>query len=83
NDLRRHGKLATKRHPMYEKNKFGKFFMYFMAVFWAGYLLFIGIGLVYAFREGFPGMEPYHILDKALLAILFMDFLMRCPWKIL
>jgi hypothetical protein len=27
NDLRRHGKLAAKRHPMYEKNKFGKVFL--------------------------------------------------------
>ena len=37
-ELRKHGKLAAKRNPMYEKNKFGKFWMYFMAVFWAGYL---------------------------------------------
>ena len=36
-ELRKHGKLAAKRNPMYETNKFGKFWMYFMAVFWAGY----------------------------------------------
>ena len=35
-ELRKQGKLAAKRNPMYEKNKFGKFWMYFMAVFWAG-----------------------------------------------
>jgi MFS family permease len=81
NDLRRHGKLAAKRHPMYEKNRFGKFFMYFTAVFWAGYLIFIGTGLVYVFRDSFPNMEPYHILNKALFAILFMDFLMRFPFQ--
>ena len=34
-ELRKHGKLAEKRHPMYEKSKFGKFWMYFMSVFWA------------------------------------------------
>ena len=28
-DLRKHGKLAEKRNPMYEKSKFGKFWMYF------------------------------------------------------
>lgn len=39
-ELRKQGKLAAKRNPMYEKNKFGKFWMYFMAVFWAGYLIF-------------------------------------------
>ena len=26
-ELRKHGKLAEKRHPMYEKSKFGKFWM--------------------------------------------------------
>lgn len=25
NELRLHGKLAAKRHPMYEKNKIGKY----------------------------------------------------------
>ncbi|KAA6330426.1 hypothetical protein EZS27_020867 [termite gut metagenome] len=79
NELRRHGKLAAKRHPMYEKNKFGKVLMYFMVMFWAGYLIAIGIGLVYMLRDGFPGMEPYHILNKALLAILIIDFLLRFP----
>lgn len=34
NELRKHHRLAAKRHPMYEKNRFGKFFMYFMSVFW-------------------------------------------------
>ena len=37
-DLRKHGKLAEKRNPMYEKSKFGKFWMYFMAVFRTGWL---------------------------------------------
>ena len=41
-ELRKHGKLAEKRHPMYEKSKFGKFWMYFMSVFWAAYLIFFG-----------------------------------------
>ena len=41
-ELRRHGKLADKRHPMYEKNRFGRLWMYLMAIFWAGYLMFFG-----------------------------------------
>ena len=48
-ELRRHGKLAEKRHPMYEKSKFGKFWMYFMSVFWAGYLIFFGTTFAFAF----------------------------------
>ena len=28
-ELRRHGRLADKRHPMYEKSRFARFWMYF------------------------------------------------------
>ena len=38
-ELRRHSRLADKRHPMYEKSRFARFWMYFVAVFWAGYLI--------------------------------------------
>ena len=34
NELRLHGKLAAKRHPMYEKNKIGKYIMYASFSFW-------------------------------------------------
>lgn len=34
NELRLHGKLAAKRHPMYEKNKIGKYIMYASFIFW-------------------------------------------------
>ena len=57
-ELRKHGKLAAKRNPMYEKNKFGKFWMYFMAVFWAGYLIFFGTTFAFAFGDG--ATEAYH-----------------------
>ena len=50
NELRKHGKLAAKRHPMYDKNKFGKYLMYVMFIFWAGYLVFFGITLSFAFE---------------------------------
>ena len=39
-ELRKHGKLAAKRNPMYDKNRFGKYALYAMAAFWAGYLIF-------------------------------------------
>jgi hypothetical protein len=67
NDLRQHGKIAAKRHPMYEKNKLGKFLMYFTAVSCAVCFIFTGIGLAYGFKEIFPGMEPFHVLNKVLL----------------
>lgn len=74
-ELRKHGKLATKRNPMYEKNKFGKFWMYFMAIFWAGYLILIGTSLSFAFADG--ATEAYHVMNSGLIVILALDFLMR------
>jgi hypothetical protein len=81
NELRQHGKLAAKRHPMYEKNRFGKFFMYFMSVFWIGYLIFFGVSFAMLFQESAPNMEPYHILNSGLLFVLLLDFIMRFPFQ--
>lgn len=82
-DLYKHQKLANKRHPMFEKNKFGKFFMYFMALFWLAYLLFIGIMLGLAIPEATPNMEGYHTFNQyALPIILGIDFLLRFIFQI-
>lgn len=74
-ELRKHGKLSAKRNPMYEKNRFGKFWIYFMAVFWAGYLMLIGTMFAFAFRG--EAVEPYHVLNAGLIFILTLDFAMR------
>lgn len=81
NELRRHNKLAAKRHPMYEKNRFGKFFMYFMSAFWIGYLIFFGVSFAFIFRDSAPNMEPYHLLNSGLIFILVLDFIMRFPFQ--
>lgn len=81
NELRIHRKLAAKRHPMYEKNKFGKGFAYFMAVFWIGYLIFFGTSFAFAFAESVPNMEPYHILNRGMFIVLILDFIMRFPFQ--
>ena len=78
-ELRRHGRLADKRHPMYEKSRFARFWMYFMAVLWAGYLIFIGTMLAFGLEDA--PMEPYHILNSGLVFILALDFLMRFPFQ--
>lgn len=80
-ELRRHSKLAAKRHPMYEKNRFGKFFMYFMSVFWIGYLIFFGVSFAMIFKDSAPNMEPYHIMNSGLLFVLVLDFIMRFPFQ--
>lgn len=81
NELRIHGKLAAKRHPMYEKNRFGKFFMYFMSLFWIGYLIFFGVNFSLLFAQASPNMEPYHVLNSGLLFVLVIDFILRFPFQ--
>ena len=79
NELRKHGKLAAKRHPMYDKNKFGKYMMYFMSIFWACYMIFFGTTFAFAFES--ESMEPYHILNMGLIFILALDFVVRIPFQ--
>ena len=69
---------TEKRHPMYEKSKFGKFWMYFMSVFWAGYLIFFGTTFAFAFDGG--AKEAYHVMNSGLIFILALDFLLRLPF---
>ena len=78
-ELRRHARLADKRHPMYEKSRFTRFWMYFMAVFWAGYLIFIGTTFALGLADA--PTEPYHILNSGLAFVLAVDFLMRFPFQ--
>lgn len=78
-ELRRHGKLAEKRNPMYEKSRFAKFWMYFMGVFWAGYLMFFGTMFAFAFDGG--SVEPYHVLNAGFIFVMALDFLMRFPFQ--
>ncbi len=75
NELRKHGKLAAKRHPMYDKNRFGKYLMIAMSIFWAGYLVFFG--MTFAFALDTESMEPYHLLNSGLIFVLAIDFIMR------
>ena len=78
-ELRRHARLADKRHPMYEKSRFTRFWMYLMAIFWAGYLIFIGITFALGLEDA--PTEPYHILNSGLAFVLALDFLMRFPFQ--
>lgn len=81
NELRLHGKLAAKRHPMYEKNKIGKYIMYASFIFWGAYFIFIGIGLAKAICTEVPNMEAYHILNSGLIFALALDFVIRFPFQ--
>jgi hypothetical protein len=78
-ELRRHGKLAERRSPLYDKNRFAKTMMWVGALFWAGYLFFFGV--VFAF--GFDGnREPYDVMNGGgLIVVLLLDLLMRIPFQ--
>lgn len=79
NELRKHGKLAAKRHPMYEKNRFGKAIMIIMSIFWGGYLIFFGTIFGLSFGKG--SQEGYDVLNSGLIFILALDFLIRFPFQ--
>ena len=70
-DIRKLQKLDAKRSPMFDKNRFAKFLMYFAVAFWAAYLIFFGVMLSFAFEEDSPNMEPYHVLNQGLIIFKF------------
>lgn len=76
-EIRRNQKLAAKRNPMYDRNRFAKFLIYVFTAFWAAYLVLIGVSLSFAFEEELPGMEPYDTLNSILILFLLIDFLIR------
>ncbi len=75
--IKRNQKLAAKRNPAFDTNRFAKFLMYFMAVYWAAILLFLGVMLPLMFEGIVPNMEPYHIMNQGILYVMFADFLIR------
>ena len=69
-ELRQQRKTAAKRHPMYDQNKFAKYFMGFAVALWLVYLVMFGFLFIGLFSGIFPSMEPYHILNKGMLYLL-------------
>ena len=77
-DLRKQKKLADERNPMFEQNRAGKYLMYFMSLFWIGYLIFFGT--LFAFALDDEGKEPYHMINAGLLFFSIIDFCLRIPF---
>ena len=76
-ELRQLRKIAGKRHPMYDQNRFAKYLIGFSLALGVVYLIMFGFLFMGLFREIFPSMEPYHIFNKGMLYLLMVDFLMR------
>ena len=76
-ELRRLRKVAAKRHPMYDQNRFAKFLIGFSIALSMAYLLMFGVLFIPMFRDIFPSMEPYHIFNKGMVYLLIADFFIR------
>ena len=78
-ELWKNGRLASWRHPMYEKNRFGQFFIYLGIALWIGYLMFFAV--FFAFTLNGESVEPYHLINGVLILFLIMDFCLRIPFQ--
>ena len=75
--IKQNQKLAEKRNPAFDTNRFAKFLMYFMIVYWAALFLFFGVTLPFMLEDIVPNMEPYHIMNQGILYVMVADFLIR------
>lgn len=75
--IRKNSQLKDERHPMFEKNRFMKFLGWFMYLYYAAILLFMGVILPMGMRGTYNGVAAFHILDGGMLYILMTDFWVR------
>ena len=69
--------LKDKRHPMFEKNRFMKYLMWFMVIYYAAILLLLGAIMPMGMSGTYPGVAAFHVLDGQLIWILLTDFWIR------
>ena len=76
--IRQNQKLAAKRNPAFDRNRFAKFFnLLLWSLFGQHTSSLSGVMLSFAFEDIFPSMEPYHIMNQGLIYLLILDFLLR------
>lgn len=76
-EIYRNQRLAAKRSPLYERNRFAIFLISFGILFWMAYLIYFGTALYFILQEEMPNMEPYHVLNSTLVLFLILDFFLR------
>ena len=69
--------LKEARHPMLDKNRFMKFLMAFMWLYYAAILLFMGVVMAMGMRNSYNGVAAFHVFDGGLLYLLITDFWVR------
>lgn len=71
-------KLAEKRHPLVERNKFMKVFVYIFVAFWAIYLMFFGVIIGQIDNLNY---EIFDLLDGFMVFFLAFDFFIRLSFQ--
>lgn len=69
--------LKMERHPMLDKNRFMKFLMAFMWLYYAAILLFLGVIFGISLKHAYNGVAAHHVFDGGLLYVLIADFWLR------
>ena len=69
--------LKEKRHPMFDKNRFMKFLMIFMWLYYAAILIFMGVVMALGMKNSYNGVAGYHVFDGGLIYLLICDFWFR------
>ena len=69
--------LKDKRHPMLDKNRFMKFLIVFMWLYYAAILLFMGVVMAMGMKHSYNGVASFHVFDGGLLYLLIIDFWVR------
>lgn len=75
--LKKHESLKEKRNPMFERNRFVKFLMYFMLLYYAGCLVMLGVTMPMPLSQVYSGVAGYHVLDGWFFFIPIADFWLR------
>lgn len=75
--LKQHERLKDKRHPMFERNRFVKFLMYFMVAYYAGCMILLGVSLPVGMGTMYHGVAGFHVLDGWFFILLIADFWIR------
>ena len=75
--LRKHEDLKVKRHPMFDKNRFMKFLLIFMWLYYAAILIFMGVTMAIGMKGAYNGVAAFHVLDGWFPIVLIIDFWIR------
>ena len=75
--IAKNASLKAERHPMLDKNRFMKFLLVFMWLYYAAILIFMGVVMAMGMKNSYNGVAAFHVFDGGVLYLLIVDFWMR------